>query len=103
MTPQYFLIKKASQRGFPFGEAFFYCTFAKFFNYTYKKESHTLRHGFGKRFATPENITYRSAAYQELYNKGIDIKFKNQFIVLLRKILNDEKNNNYPSKERFFL
>ena len=30
--PQYFLIKKASQRGFSLGEAFFYCSFAKFFN-----------------------------------------------------------------------
>jgi hypothetical protein len=35
-------IKKASQRGFAFGEAFFYCTFAKFFNLKTKKKKATL-------------------------------------------------------------
>ena len=32
MTPQYFAIKKASQRGFALGEAFFYCSFGFLIN-----------------------------------------------------------------------
>jgi hypothetical protein len=63
--PQYFPIKKASQRGFALGEAFFYCTFAKFLIEKLKKKKATLDGMALKKCNTPESITLKSAAYQE--------------------------------------